>query len=91
MAFASKCDEILRYGRTVRLATDEREAVTSEREAASLDLYLPKNTSNCGTYSEPDPRTEREKTQDFEFTRRPKCDEILRYGRYGWRLTSERP
>ena len=38
MAFASKCDEILRYGRTVRLATDEREAVTSEREAASLEL-----------------------------------------------------
>ena len=27
----------------------------SRSPAASLDPYLPKNTSNCGTYSEPDP------------------------------------
>ena len=25
----------------------------------SLDPYLPKNTSNCGTYSEPDPLSRR--------------------------------
>ena len=49
------CPRMAQKNRCAGIWNSRSPAARSLRLGGSLDPYLPKNTSNCGTYSEPDP------------------------------------